>query len=232
MDLVEKYLESKKNAWAPSTLKSERARLKILEGVNLEETSGGVLWNKLLAYDPYSRCTAFTRVSQLFSWGIDQGLLSGPNPFAQFREENARLFRNNYIRTYPKESFEEAKRKIATLPSPYKEAALTILTSGLRISELRTLKDGKVIGKGNKTRAVYGPYSEGTQVSQTVLRRHLATIGLKPHSLRKLAATEFYRRGLSERDMMEVFGWNSFETAKNYVKPLDGARIKEVINGK
>ena len=229
--MVEGYLQSKKYAWADSTFNSERRRL-----VPLTPFLDGVperLWEALRNKAPYTRVTSWTRVCDFWSWMIEEGHRPGPNPYVAFRKKNRRLFKNAYRRKLPEITYKEASERIQEISDlGVREKALELLTFGYRWSESFNKEEGGVIGKGNKWRPSFQENeisSEASNVSYTRLYKALRKIGLRPHDLRKLAATEFYRRGLSEVDLCHVMGWESFNTAKSYVAPKKHEELKEII---
>ena len=231
-ELIEKYVNDQEHSWSVSTRRSERYRLRALESVlhgdvptelwkHLEENSGA-----------YSRVTAWTRVVSFYDWLLEQGLREGANPYRIWRKRNARLFKHCYERRLPEIGFEEALRRVETIQDgAIRQACLVLLRGGLRISELNTFDAGTntVLGKGGKRRRVYcGPFPAFGR-SDAKLRGALALLRLKPHDLRKIAATEFRRRGLKDEDLLQVMGWNSMETAKSYLSPLTEKEIEKKL---
>lgn len=63
--------------------------------------------------------------------------------------------------------------------------------------------------------------------SYSTFLRELKKVGLKPHDLRKLCATELKRQGMSDIDLMKAMGWESITTAKAYLIPLEEAAMEE-----
>jgi integrase len=77
-----------------------------------------------------------------------------------------------------------------------------------------------VRGKGGKERILFGDGSAFRNINLNTLRRELKKVGLKPHSLRKLFVTRLAKRGdLTDADLCEVMGWESYETARSYIQP-------------
>lgn len=230
--LIESYFEFKKYAWSPSTFKSERRRLlplsPSLDG-NPER-----LWKELQGLAPYSRVTSWTRVCDFWSWMIEEGHKPGPNPYDKFRKQNRRLFKNAYRRKLPEISYQEAVERIQKITHPgARQTAMEILRNGLRANEAFSSSGNGVVGKGGKWRPTFAPSqgkSRDYKLTYTILYRHLRAVGLKPHDLRKLAATEFHRRGMSEVDLCYVMGWESFATAKSYVAPKRDKELREIVN--
>jgi integrase len=140
----------------------------------------------------------------------------------------------------PTVTFSEALNHLRTcqlLDEPTRVFALAMLTSGLRLSEaLKVNGATMVIGKGGKARQVYNAPLTSDGVSIKRLRTSLATVGLTPHMLRKLAATQAVELGAREADLLAMFGWSSAQTASYYVQATKtgdiAAKMKELTNGK
>ena len=229
--LIQEYIAERELAWAPSTLKSELHRL--LAVADLLDGDPNRLWVYLEQNQkPYSRVTTWTRVSNFYQWAILNGKVKGINHYEKFREKNQRLFKNCYTPKFPEISFAEAKARIRTLARvDVNLLAEFLLSNGARYSESRNGEDGQVVGKGNKTRTVYGSQIEKNHsgISYHTFRRELAKIGLRPHELRKLCATELVARGLREADLCKVMGWSSIVTAKAYLIPKKDEELKEIF---
>jgi hypothetical protein len=224
---MQAYLDAHSLAWAPSTMRSEELRL----GGVIDAVTGKpeVLWKALSHLAPYSRLTAWTRVTHFYAWCIDERLTSAPNPYKTFKRTNARLFKNAYVTKTPTVSYQEAYTRVLTIKDErVRGHACRLLLGGLRFTESLSEYQQEVIGKGNKKRRVFGP-AEGHGVPYHTLRRALAKIGLCPHDLRKLCATELARQGLKEADLCKVMGWASFATAKAYIAPLQDEAIAQVF---
>ena len=231
-DLITKYLDSKTNAWAPTTLKSERYRLNAvaphLDGNPLS------LWAAISDRGPYTRVTIWTRVTDFYQWCLDNGHRTGPNHYRTWKEDNARQFKHAYTPRFPEISFEEARARIQKIPQEgIRNKAMELLLGGLRYTESFTFReeDSTVVGKGSKRRVAFIPKREGASFNRTyaTFLRALRKVGLTPHQLRKLAATEFARRGLREADLCKVMGWSSFATASKYIAPLKDEEIRSKI---
>jgi integrase len=224
--LIDLYLEEQTLAWAPSTLKSESHRLNAL--VSVLDGDAFKLWEATSKLAPYSRGTSWVRVISFYDWAIENGHAQGPNPYRIFKKKNAKRFKNLYQHRTPTIGYTEARERIARIPDEaIRNKAFQLLSGGLRYTESFTLCSGMVVGKGNKERRVFpekveGPIFEGCYRS---FLRALRKVGLKPHDLRKIMATELARRGLREADMCKIFGWASFATAKSYI----GAHDEEVL---
>jgi integrase len=227
---IEKYLEDRKLAWSESTLRSERHRLNaVADALDGEPRT---LWNAVKGLAPYSRLTTWTRVVNFWDYLIEQGVVSG-NPYKVFKSKNAKQFKNVYERETPEESFEEILRKVDSIEADdvRAEARLLLLT-GLRASEPGSLtRNGEVHGKGGKRRRVYAPddYTPSrARPSYQRLLRGLRGVGLRPHTLRKVFATELVRRGANPFELMEAMGWSCIATATSYVNPNQQSLAEKV----
>ena len=231
--LISEYLKSKELAWTKSSRRSEKHRLNAVK--DLIDGDPDRLWNYVFKkYKPYSRVTVWTRVSCFYDWAIQEGRIQGPNPYKKFRQKNARVFKNVYTKSYPKLSYAEAERRLhSILDRDIREKCLELLLNGMRYTESFTRDaDNYITGKGGKRRRVYGFKPSGVfRGTYGKLRRELGRIGLKPHDLRKLFATNLYRKGLDPMDVAKVLGWNSFETAKSYIAPRKDEELERLING-
>jgi len=227
--LYEEYLDAKRLAWSESTLKSERRRLSRYFYV-LEE-GPAALWDATKTLAPYSRKTLFIRVSAFYDWAVTTNQLT-ENPYKQWMAEHARLFKYVYNQKTPTLSFREAEEAVLTIPCKAScLKALQLLGGGLRWNESFNIDDGSCTGKGGKVRKVFAdPISY--PFSYTHFRKHLAAVGMKPHDLRKIRATDLARSGLREVDLCKVFGWSNLNTAKAYIAPINDQKLKELMNEK
>lgn len=210
------YLESMKLAWAPSTASSVRARLNTLgDKIYLPPDA---LYSHLTAhYAPYTINTIWAVVVGYYDWCVEEGISQG-NPYRVWKKRHARLFKHNYQRKWPALSMDQAKERIYQIEDPVvREAALQILLNGLRVSELNRRQGEGVIGKGGKIRL---SLAQSVPVSYSQLYRALKDVGLKPHDLRKIAATHYREQGLTDEQMCQLFGWSNFNTARSYLTPL------------
>lgn len=227
--LIANYIEDKKLAWSETTLKTEAARL--ASHARLLPLAPEEAWAALQSLKPYTRVTTWTRMCQFVDWAIANGHLVGPNQFVLFREKNARLFKNAYVKKPADISFSEAIQRISQITkSASKRLALELLYSGLRFSERSTLSaDGFVIGKGNKKRKVYVPPIEGPEFTGThhEFWRDLQPVGLTPHMLRKIAMTRLAELGADGFELCEVAGWASIQTAMSYVRATKTKQLME-----
>jgi len=225
-ELINQYIEDKKFAWSPTTIKSERARLNSV--IHLLDGNPEHLWLNIQYLRPYSRLTLWTRTVDYWTFVKPNEV----NPYETFRKKNSRLFKHVY---QPKEvglSFEEAVEAIKKISNTNdRTRAFQILSSGERYSEA-VQKGNNVVGKGSKVRSVFRlPDSKATSSrSYSSLRRSLASVGLRIHSLRKLCATRLVKEGMNEADLMKVMGWSSILTAKAYLQPKKDEQIKNIFS--
>lgn len=230
MKLIDLYIESKQLAWALTTLRSEESRLHSVESAL--DDNPLTLWKELgrRGLKPYSKATLWTRVVDFYDWCIEEGHRQGPNPYKTFRKKNAKQFKNVYQKQLPEIGFEEARRRIETIKDPtIRGKALHLLSGGLRFAESFTQEDGRVVGKGGKVRAVYAQsIEEGSGASYQAVRRALARLGLKPHTLRKIFASRLVEVGANEFELCEVMGWKSLQTASSYVKARN-ERVRTLV---
>ncbi len=220
MKAIVEYIDDQKLAWAPTTLKSEKARLRaVAEHLDGDPMN---LWTALSTRGAYTRLTAWQRVTHFWMWCQEHGYAKeGANPYETFRTKNARQFKGAYKRKTPTITFDQARALCESLPDPaIRRRALTILGSGLRYAESGSVKaDGTVVGKGSKIRTIYSPDVDGPEFTGTYFhfRKALATVGLKPHDLRKLFATRLVELGCNEHDLKELMGWQDIRMAQYYV---------------
>ncbi len=222
-----RYLAAKKPLWAESTYKSESARLTRL--LSLISNNPLEFYNKTQHLSSYSRLTAWIRV-------VDFLLSCNPDlaaRYKEFRKKNKQLFRNAYKKRLPPQTFEEVLALLTKIKDEQVKAkAEQLLWGGLRWSESFTYNPANqtVVGKGGKERRVYAVRPVVYTKSKRTFIRELAAVGLKPHDLRKIRATDLARRGLREQDLCKVFGWSSFNTASSYLAPLREKELDNLMN--
>lgn len=228
LDLIEKYLETKQNTWSKRTHYTVSCALKSL--VPYLTGDAKVLWDHLLERQkPYSRVTTWRQVTQF--WGETKP--NEENPYRKFRQENKQFFKNKYIRRPATETMKEAKEKIDSITDPaIKKKAFELLYSAMRWAESLTIQDGYVVGKGGRERQVHVPKIEGPAFTghyRTFLRA-LKDVGLKPHTLRKIALTACANNGASSFELMEIAGWRSLSSATAYIG-VRPERAKQLLEG-
>ena len=231
-ELIDRYIKDHKFAWASSTLASERSRLAKVAPLLSTSEDPQVIYNSVRCkLKPYAVQTLYTRLTHFYGWLLDEGLRTGPNVFARWRRKNRLLFQGAYKREKLDVTFDEAKIRIAGIQDEdTRNTAFSLLHTGMRIHELAKVSGNTVVGKGGKERKVYGEVPE-VRVSQSRLRTALKTVGLKPHSLRKLFATRLARNGARPEDLCEVMGWSSIKTAYWYLQPRKEAELKQLVEG-
>lgn len=237
-EIIHKYLESNRLSWSPSTLKSEHARLHAIASI-LASGNPEDLWRYLEETNtkPYTRLTTWTRAVAFYSFGMAEGVFTGPNKYALFREKNKRLFKNVYTRRLPDIGYEEAYLRISTLPcGPTKTIALLLLSSGLRFHEAFKIQDNAVVGKGGKKREIF-LHENGRMVSEGLINktnysavyRTLKQIGLTPHMLRKLCLSRLVEKGANVFELCEIAGWSNLQTASSYIK-TDKSKLQRLMS--
>jgi len=228
--------------WSPTTLKSEKARLNALGPACplLTEEDINALYKRLKASGlrPYTLKTLFIRLVSMELWAVEHGLYNGKMKFkAWMRQYGRAAFRNAYQKeVLPDElTFASVVSRIENeIKDPTIRArCLQLLFGGMRISESRSLHQGRVLGKGRKLRKVHLPPGlrenlTASSKSDSTLRRHLSKLGLKPHTLRKLAATRLARtQEFDAFELCALFGWSSVNTALQYIQD---AKNSDTIN--
>lgn len=234
IDYYSSYLDSKKNLWSASTLRSEKHRLVSLLASRDINSLLDVqnVWAELVAqeFGAYSKVTAWTRLTSFYEYLISLGLVPVVNPFDKFRKDNGQLFRNAYTKRTPKLSFEDAVTRIDRIPNPdVREKCKQILRNGLRYAESNTLTDGIVTGKGQKVRDTYSDESSvDCQVSYSTLLRALKKVGINGlHTLRKIRASHLVTKGANSFELKQFMGWSDIKTAESYVS-VDEEKLKKL----
>ena len=223
---IGEYLKARESSWSPTTLRSETARLsKVSEVV---QKGPEALMEHSNSLKPYSRQTLWVRVIDFVDWCIEKGYLNGLNSFKRYRRDNRQVFKNFYQRRHPKVSYQRALSRISNIPDiKTRQAATFILQNGLRACELKTLQDSHVVGKGGKLREIHHR-GQAHAVPYNTLYKELQRVGLKPHDLRKIFATEMVARGATEFELTELMGWSSLTPALSYVR-VKPSRLKELV---
>lgn len=231
-ELIHRYIEDRKLAWSPTTLRSELYRLREVQ--EILDGNPQRLWDHLASRQkPYSRVTSWTRVTAFWDWMVREGLMTGSNPYHAFRQKNARLFKHVYQTKTPAVSFDEAAKRLNLLTGRARGLGLQMLGTGERFFESQQETDdrGRVVGKGSKPRHTYRPEAPGEagSISYASFRRALQAVGLAPHDLRKLFATRMAELGATEVDLLKAMGWSSMETAKRYLQPKKDDVLKQMF---
>jgi hypothetical protein len=232
-EFVDEYIDSKSLAWAPNTMRSERYRLRAVA----TEIAGGpeALYRALDGrMKPYAIKTTFIRVGEYYQWLIATQKVTGNNIYKDFISTNARLFKHSYKKESLDVDYETALERIAEIKDAATKAkALQLLFSGQRYDESFSARNGYIIGKGGKSRRDYtpGPLKKAATYDKSyhTFRRKLAEVGLKPHTLRKLAATQMGEAGANEADLLEVFGWSNIQTASRYLQAKTEEKLDQLI---
>lgn len=226
-DLINEYLADKKSGWAETTFNSERSRLKSLSQY-LDQSPAQV--HLMLINDghkPYAIKTAFIRICSLEAWAVENQKIS-KTPFKSYMDKQRNRFKHAYVKEDLDVTFEEALQRIQKLESPHREMAMSLLQTGVRISEAYKVNNGRVIGKGGKPRTIYGKIK--ATAPRSSFSRHLSRVGLKPHSLRKLWATRLGEKGATPADLCKAAGWSSISTAYAYLQARDDKRMQALVD--
>jgi len=228
--LIESYLTAHTLAWAPTTLRSERARLNAVAHL-IPQGAAHLYEQKQATLKPYALKTLFIRLAD-FELHVNK-----PWGYRQFMQENARLFKHVYTR----EAINVSKDNISTLLSQLGSDSLVtlgfaVLRNGLRISELQSYDkaSGMVVGKGGRARRLLAasllPDNRPSAREVADFRAALKKVGLKPHTLRKAAATLLARGGMQSQDLLHVMGWSSLQTAVSYLQPQQDDKLAAFAN--
>lgn len=228
------YLSYHDSVWNDKTYASESSKLKTIIRAMRKSGLNGVAFYEALkeeGYKPYTIKSLSQRAGAVYAFAQTKGIVSNfNNPFKDLLIRHPHLFRNAYKPERLKLDFDEARKRIETIPNEtIKLFCLALLTSGLRIHEayLVNTETASVVGKGGKERFTSFLFpAHLTMPSEYQVRTALAKIGLKPHSLRKLLATKLSRSDLRHADIMTIMGWSSIETAQKYFQPLNEEELK------
>lgn len=225
--IINQYLNSKQLAWSDVTYRNESARIqKWARFIDGNPTNLFSRLNNQL--NRYSLVSLWNRVIEI--WDLVD---SNSNPYREFKAKNLRQFKNYYDRKVLGLTFQDALDRINMIEDREVRAkAIDLLHTGLRYEESQGEHCGEVIGKGGKKRKVFRPsHLQPVKFSRdyTTFLRHLKTVGLTAHMLRKLAATRLSRLGMKEQDLCKVFGWSNFSTARYYLQPMDDAKVQDLM---
>lgn len=225
---IEQYLAEQAETWSPTTLKSEATRLQAVAGYL--DGNPGRLWKFLKETKAeYSRVTYWARATAFWAWANP----GQPNPYESYRETKLkRAFSVAYTRKASELTLEEAKRRIelGVLDSAVRAKCLELLNSGMRWAESHTLnQQGEVVGKGGRRRKVFVPPS-GSPATYWQVRAALKAVGLTPHGLRKIFASEMVRRRANPFQLMKLMGWTNLNTAQSYISATDND-LESLVKG-
>jgi integrase len=220
---IDAYLDDKKLAWSRATLRSERHRLNGMAPA-LKGFDASKLWAYAQEHGAYTRATMFSRAASFYDWLMEEGKIpAGPNPYKRFRRKNALQFKNVYQKKPAQISYAEAEARIAQIKDEgARQVAQTLLRGGLRFAEYSTFDGTQVVGKGNKPRRVYLDAAPAACApaapSYFRVRRALAAVQLRPHTLRKVFATAVAEAGADAFTLMGLMGWSNLNTATSYIE--------------
>ncbi len=221
---IDAYLADFESAWAMTTWKSEKSRLKAIE----DQLDKGPkhLYEYLLALGqkPYAIKTTFIRVCALEAWAKQEPV------YRAWMKKHRNKFKHAYQKADLEITYETALNLINTITDDDTRAhARSLLQTGLRISESYRVASGSVVGKGGKPRKVFGSGKIEVTVPKSTLSRKLKAVGLTPHMLRKLCATRLAEKGATAADLCKVFGWSDFKTAQIYLQGKDEERLQALM---
>ncbi len=234
-DLYKQYLESRKESWSESTLRSEASRLRGVTEHHLqnpEELYKFLLETRKLK--PYSLRTVFIRAGEFVDFLISHNEFAGQNKVKRFMDDKAKLFKYAYKKKEVGITFDEAAKRIKSIKNPgVRQKAKQLLYTGMRYTESTTLnEDSQVVGKGGWHRDV--PMAKAIPIDQfnksyATLYRELKKLGLTPHMLRKLCATKLVEAGAQEADLMKSMGWRTSQMASLYVQAQRQKQLEDTL---
>lgn len=241
LNLVEQYIKAKiQGGWAESTAKDERYRLSAIDPKYIMDAQKMFTYlSKERKLSKYSLQTTFIRITDFFEWAMEESHLKSPyNIYRKFRKEKGALFKNHYEPERIDITFDEAMEKIKSIDDPeIRGKAYHLLATGARWKEsLSVDKDGFTVTKGGRKRKLFVAKTLERLIkpdfsrNYTTFLRGLASVGLKPHTLRKLAATQLVRQGVDLSDLKEIMGWKSIQTANSYLQPQKEDKLQEIMN--
>lgn len=224
--MIAQYLAAHKNAWSKTTLLTEASRLRRL-GEDFMKKPEDVLplWEQ--RYSAYTLKQNCIRAAHFIDWCLAEGLLVGNNQWRIYLVRAKAKHKHAYKAKRVDMTFDEAVTCITQMDSRVRPAAEALLKSGLRISELARVVDGRVVGKGGRERFTVLESSVTTNVP--LLRQELARFGLTPHALRKLFLTRCAEKGASPQDLCEIAGWSSIQTAFWYLQPQAETKLRNFV---
>jgi integrase len=239
---IKSFLDKKKTAWSPTTLKSVEAFLcRYGVGVNNGNPQEFLALLQAQQKNVYTIQTYFIHAANFYGFLYPEK----ENVFKTYRKENRNVFKNAYQTKVLDTDYETVLSVIESQPeSEEKSAALYLLKSAQRaVTEAglaRSLRErgndpstagNVIVGKGGKPRPNFGEgYDAPTGVSYYRVYRYLKRLaGVSPHGLRKLALTRAGARGAGAADLCEIAGWSSITTAYRYLQPQRTAKLKTYL---
>lgn len=236
LKLVDTFIATKKNSWSENTVEASRSRLRALDYTLFDKAEKFHTYLvEVRKQKPYTVKTTFITTAAFYQWAMDNGHMPlAPNKLRAFIDENARLFKNAYQKKPTKLSWEDVVAKIKEIDDKeVRLKAIELLHTGMRWEESFTLKDGMIIGKGNKARTVHlqpGMQPAPFTRSYSTFLNHLKEVGLTPHTLRKVFATQLVKLGGDQFDLMKVMGWSSIQTATSYIESQSSADLMSALH--
>jgi integrase len=233
---VDKYIESKALSWSETTCKTERSRLLAVDPKWLDDPKGYYEFLKAAGRKPYTIKTVFIRVGELIQFLIDNNIGNQDlkNTYKRFIRTHSRLFKNAYQKKALDLTWSEALKRIRKIDDEESRMkALQLLGSGMRYTESNTIKNGQIVGKGGKPRAIHlakGTDNRKYEKHYTTFCYHLKKVGLTPHMLRKLFATKAAEKGAHISDLMSLMGWSSSHTASIYIQAQRDAELASQVH--
>jgi hypothetical protein len=234
---IDAYLEYKKVQWAPSTMKSEVARLNAAKPLLAKASKAEDILEEVLSkYKAYTAKIVLTRLADYESWVLSEGLQPGGPArvtLADLLRRCYRRFQGSYRKERLRIDYQTAAQRLAQISDPeVRRHAQAILYTGMRAHESMTVDTDRktVVGKGGLQRRIYNLDVAEPVVGMTYTRLYkgLKKVGLKPHSLRKLAATHF-AKVLTPQDLMSVMGWSNMNTAMIYLQEAGQDEMEETL---
>lgn len=227
-ELIDPYIDDNPQ-WDKGT--KELVRKTLTKNCHLVDLEPASIFRELSArYGERTALTVSTHLRSYIDYLITEGLLKGPNELRIWSRKHLRKKHVTFKPEIPRMSFEEAQKLILTLKNQkYRLKALQLLHGGLRFSESLTYDPvtQSVKGKGRRVRCVPLPEElRDVPFLKSDYRnfvRRLHEIGLKPHDLRKIRASQLALE-LDTVTLKNLFGWSSMMTAEHYVA---GAHIED-----
>lgn len=175
-----------------------------------------------LQMKPYAAKTTLIRIA-------DYKAFTGDVTLRNFLRNNRKRFQNAYEKERLNVNYNGALRALEQIKDTrIRNLCYELLFSGARISELLSHKHGQVVGKGGRIRTLFlrDSLRHYAGCSYSEVYKSLKAVGLKPHTLRKLAATRMAEMGFREADLMRVMGWSQISTAACYLQPKRDEEIR------